>query len=145
MVNKISTGLIALMLTGCSFMGIGESEFACKGGIDGVHCLSAREVYSETNNSDHVKTIKASDEDNGSIDGQQAVASGHQSVAVPSITQSIPIRTQAKVMRIWTAPWEDEAGDLHAEAYMYTEIENRKWNLGSHFNSPNVALSPLTH
>lgn len=38
----------------------------------------------------------------------------------------IPIRTPAKVMRIWIAPFED-GDDLVMAGYVYTEIEPRRW------------------
>ena len=64
-------------------------------------------------------------------------------VLIPSIEQPIPIRTQPEVMRIWVAPWEDQDGDLHADGFIYTEIERRKWNLGGRFKSPAAILYPL--
>ena len=64
-------------------------------------------------------------------------------IAIPSINQPLPIRTLPVVMRIWVAPWEDEAGDLHADGYMYTEIEERRWNLGDKYKGPKKAFAPL--
>jgi conjugal transfer pilus assembly protein TraV len=130
-----------LVLQGCSFMGIGASSYACPGGIEGVRCMSARQVYAATEHSDYVK----SNEDIQTKTDQNIapVVTKTQRVAVPSIEQPVPIRTAAKVMRIWTAPWEDQEGDLHADGFVYTEIENRKWNLGERFVSPSSNLSPL--
>lgn len=42
----------------------------------------------------------------------------------------IPIRTPAKVMRIWIAPFEDQTGDLVMPGFVYTEIEPRRWVIG---------------
>jgi conjugal transfer pilus assembly protein TraV len=135
---------IAGILQGCSFMGIGKSDFDCKGGVDGVRCLSARQVYQATESSDYVKT---KDEKEDSDNKGQLISNGRSQtsqVAVPRIDQPVPIRTQAKVMRIWMAPWEDDDGDLHADGFMYTEIESRRWNLGDRFKSPGSAISPLS-
>ena len=33
------------LLSGCSSLGLGSSEYGCPGMPDGVRCLSAREVY----------------------------------------------------------------------------------------------------
>jgi len=41
----------------------------------------------------------------------------------------LALRSPARVMRIWIAPWEDSRGDLHAPGYLYTEIEPRRWTL----------------
>ncbi len=130
-----------LVLQGCSFMGVGASSYACPGGVEGVRCMSARQVYAATEHSDYVKS---SDDNQSKTDQNIAPVVTHtQRVTVPSIEQPIPIRTAAKVMRIWTAPWEDQEGDLHADGFVYTEIENRKWNLGERFVSPSSTLTPL--
>lgn len=141
----IKIALIAAILQGCSSLGIGKSDFSCPGGIDGVRCLSARQVYEATESSDYVKTRAEENQTGANKQSVPVVARvGSAQVAVPRIGQPVPIRTQAKVMRIWIAPWEDNDGDLHANGYIYTEIERRKWNLGQPFNSPGTALSPLS-
>jgi len=130
------------VLPGCSWMGVGHSDFSsCPGGAnDGVSCYSAREIYKMTDRADSIK---------GDKDGV-AMATGGQTpdvrqdaVAVPSIGQPLPIRTQPVVMRIWVAPWEDDAGDLHADGYIYTEIEDRRWNLGGRYKGPQKSFTPL--
>ena len=136
-----------LVLNGCSYMGIGQGDFSCPGGIDGVRCMSARQVYQATESSDYVKTASENDKSGASkpvgvLDHSNS--SMKSQVAIPSIEQPVPIRTQAKVMRIWMAPWEDDDGDLHADGYLYTEIESRRWNLGERFRSPGTAISPLS-
>ncbi|WP_413694395.1 TraV family lipoprotein [Psychromonas sp. KJ10-2] len=32
-------------------------------------------------------------------------------------------------MRIWIAPWTDKSDDLYLSSLIYTDIENRKWNI----------------
>ncbi len=144
--KSIFLASFAALLNGCSYLGIGQGDFSCPGGVDGVRCMSARQVYQATESSDYVKTKS---ESNKAENGKTAIVTGQfkngtSQVAVPSIEQPIPIRTQAKVMRIWMAPWEDDDGDLHADGYLYTEIESRRWNLGDHFRSPGTAISPLS-
>jgi len=146
--NHIKLGLLAatiLALSGCSYLGIGQGDFSCPGGIDGVRCMSARQVYQATESSDYVKVAGDKDKQGESNIANQTPVNHpmNSQVAVPSIEQPVPIRTQAKVMRIWMAPWEDDDGDLHADGYLYTEIESRKWNLGERFRSPGTAISPL--
>lgn len=41
-----------------------------------------------------------------------------------------PIRTPAKVMRIYIAPWVGKDGDLTMPTYVFTEIEPRRWTIG---------------
>lgn len=126
-------------------MGIGKGNYSCPGGIEGVRCLSARQVYQATESSDYVKTISEEDKKGaGKSTPMSSVQPNGSQVAVPRIEQPVPIRTQAKVMRIWMASWEDDDGDLHADGYLYTEIESRRWNLGERFKAPSTAISPLS-
>lgn len=149
-IRVLAMMLIALGTPGCSWLGIGQSNYTCPGGVDGVRCLSARQVYQATESSDYVKPANTGSDDEKStttatIGTAVAVFPERSSqVAVPSIEQPVPIRTQAKIMRIWMAPWEDDDGDLHADGYLYTEIESRRWNLGERFKSPGGAISPLS-
>ena len=45
------------LLSGCSSLGLGSSEYGCPGMPDGVRCLSAREVYELTSNGAAPKRI----------------------------------------------------------------------------------------
>lgn len=58
---KLTTIAIAGILQGCSFMGIGKGDFSCPGGVDGVRCMSAQQVYQATESSDYVKTVSEDD------------------------------------------------------------------------------------
>ena len=62
------------------------------------------------------------------IKGTRVVA--RESVRPPA-AGAVPLRSPARVMRIWIAPWEDSRGDLHAPGYLYTEIDPRRWTLGA--------------
>jgi len=43
----------------------------------------------------------------------------------------VPIRTPARVMRIWVSSWEDtNSGALIVPGLIYTEIEPRRWVIG---------------
>jgi conjugal transfer pilus assembly protein TraV len=126
----------ALSLSGCADMlNIGSAEYSCPGLPTGVRCLSARDVYAETNSRDHVdgrggaepkkSTTEAPATD---LAATSVTASAPASPAIPTV-KTVPIRTAAKVMRIWVAPWEDEVGFFHGSEYVFAEIEGRKWAL----------------
>ncbi len=141
-IQTLSVLLLGGLISGCAALGVGKSEYSCPGGAEGVHCMSARQVYQATHSSDEVKPTsgsKAQDDENNT----KIIVERTSRIAVPRIHQPLPIRTQASVMRIWMAPWEDDDGDLHADGFLYTEIEGRKWNLGERFVSPAETLSPL--
>ncbi len=41
----------------------------------------------------------------------------------------VPVRTPARILRIWVASYEDEKGDLHAPGLIYVEVEPRRWTV----------------
>lgn len=138
--------LSGLLVSSCSYLDIGESEYACPGRKNGVTCASTREIYDRTHN-DQVpigvpievaqrseNTLKKeNDLTKGSKPNRDALKEERNTQVVENYISpnlplgEIPIRTPAKVMRIWLAPWEDEEGDLNISGYIYTEIEPRKW------------------
>jgi len=50
-------------------------------------------------------------------------------------------RLPAQVLRMWVAPWTDEAGDLHMPGYVYTEIKARRWTVGGAAQLPEKPTS----
>ena len=78
-----------------------------------------------TGNSDRALS-EASSNDAEAVKGTRVVSTG--SVRPPA-AGAVPLRSPARVMRIWIAPWEDSRGDLHAPGYLYTEIDPRRWTL----------------
>lgn len=41
-------------------------------------------------------------------------------------------REEAKIMRIFISPWEDQQGDLHMSGYIFSEIAPRQWAVAKH-------------
>lgn len=148
--------LLATQLGGCSFLQIGESEYSCKGMPDGVTCMSARDVYQMTENENYREGIDRQaavkqaieDGDNEKADELQApvlpdVLAGERYVIPRPAKDPVPIRTQATVMRVWVAPWESETGDLNVPGFIYTEIEPRRWEIGTPAPKPQATIRPL--
>ncbi len=72
------TLLIALSsLTGCSTLGLGESDYSCKGRPNTPTCMSARDVYQATNYKDSIadyseeSTESQSDDDLSDLDDDE--------------------------------------------------------------------------
>ena len=113
--------VLALALGGCAgtLTGMdGESKFSCKA-PDGVTCSSLSGVYANAGLRKDAKgdpTVRpaAKESPDGTITGQVA-SSGD------------PLRTQARVLRIWIAPWEDTEGDLHDQSYIYVVANAGRW------------------
>ncbi len=160
MISRVlAISFIAVACSGCSIFAIGEEEYACKGYPERKNCLSAREIYQLTNYKDSLdevalteqQTEYAYDDDDDDEEWDEepeasdavverpvepvrqapSASAAQPAATVPRIEGgSLPIRTTAKVMRIWVAPWEDKGGIFHAPGLVYKEIEQRRWALG---------------
>jgi conjugal transfer pilus assembly protein TraV len=144
-------GLSAAMLSGCgSMMNIGESEFSCPGNVEnGYKCMNVRDLYKATDGPSSsigkkLPTPGADSAQNGLVKKLQPAEVnpvGHE--PTPWMDKPLPIRSQAKVMRVWVAPYEDEVGDLNAPGLVYTEIESRRWNVGEGLVRRPTRLAPI--
>lgn len=155
------------LLTGCaSSFGIGNSEYGCSGYPEGVQCMSAKDMYQLTEQPGSVtadKAIeyqrkigkmppdsKASDSNHGSEAEEHGgarssgVAQGHILSQSPINDGAVPIRTRSEIMRIWVAPWESADGDLHISGLVFTELEQRRWNIGVSYEKGPVEIKPLS-
>ena len=159
-VHSVSAAGALLLTTGCSSMlNVGSPDYACPGMPSGVQCMSARDVYTATNNGNVPLPMQRAGQEVGA---KKATAAGAAADSVaPGGTQPtpndvvstyvaprlpdqpIPIRTPAQVMRIWVAPWEGTNGDLNTTGYIYTEIEPRRWVIGDAVQESAPTLRPL--
>jgi conjugal transfer pilus assembly protein TraV len=138
---------LCLGMTGCTVFDAvsGSNEFGCAGMPEGVQCMSAREVYQATEHTDTVTGSRQSKDKPPTAPGgagTTVVASPRPAPAL-AVSNPLPIRTQAQVMRVWIAPWEDGTGNLHSTSFIFTEIEPRRWQLGMAATEPEVTLRPL--
>lgn len=147
-------GVLALLTTGCTNMlNVGASDYGCKGMPNGVTCMSAKDVYSATENDDFKSQLAQEQDDAKEEKGAQPgngtrvlYAEGSDNAPMPIRARNpLPIRTQAVVMRIAVDPWEDENGDLWVPGYVYTEVEARRWEIGSRQNNVKATLRPLAN
>ena len=153
----IATTLLAsALISGCSStMNIGEDSFSCPGNVDtGFKCMGVRDLYKATEGpSDSFgKAAAGKDQQKNADDKEREDAKKHVMLTdaknngfdpTPWMDKPLPVRSQAKVMRIWVAPYEDESGDLNAPGLAYTEIEGRKWNVGEGMVKRPVRMSAL--
>lgn len=54
-----------------------------------------------------------------------------------------PVYTQAKVMRVWFAPWEDGENMLHDQSYVYMTVQKGRWDI-EHISKEMAADSRLS-
>jgi conjugal transfer pilus assembly protein TraV len=163
--SALAVILSATFLTGCAnSLTVGSSEYGCSGLPEGVSCMSAREVYNLTEQPGPVRADPNSiSEDGGAADraakaallerrgtrdqGGSARFSNTDNpdvlAASPVNNDPVPIRTRAKVMRVWVAPWESTNGDLNVSGLVFTELEERRWNIGTQQDIDAPRLTPL--
>jgi len=61
----------------------------------------------------------------------QAIPTQAAYIAPAPAPQTDPVRAPAQVMRIVVSAWEDDTGSLHMPSTIFTEIEPRRWKVGS--------------
>lgn len=159
MIKSILTAVACVSMTGCSILAVGESEYACKGyDTKGVTCMSAREVYHATENASSISNSDFHKEDHedheSGRDAQRQPSRSHEP-GQPTTQQHraagqyiqhrgpTPIRTPARVMRVWVDTYEDKQGDLHSPGLVYTEVESRRWNIGNQPLKRSEKITPL--
>lgn len=138
---KFTFLLLVPILTACSSNPFASDNFACKNAYGGgIRCVSAKGVYAMTNNSDNVSYSKSDiseinvdkDKTDNSSNSKTAEVEPNPSTTtyiLPEADKPVPVRTNAKVIRVKVFPYEDQNGDFHAGDYIFSEVEQRKWSL----------------
>lgn len=145
--------LAALPLAGCMNMsGLdGETRYACAA-PNGVACDSVSGTYANalrhnlpSQRSDAAATgaapagtVASADPSVGGTasDAESApprptlmgVASGAGDTA-GAARDGRALRSPARILRLWTKPWEDADGDLWDQGYVYVQIDSGRWQL----------------
>lgn len=138
-------GLLALL--GCASIGGvgGTAEFGCKAPV-GVTCDSLSGTYYNAlrkNLPSQQKSAIAAPETStglpmGALTGKYVAPAGHSAKHAAFVNTSVttlgatreanaPLRSAARVLRIWIKPWEDYEGDLHSQCYVYVPIDTGHW------------------
>jgi len=143
-IERVALSAVMLLAAGCATVTGGESEFSCPGMPNHPLCMSATQVYETTNASETVQSRSPAHAPLTKTDAVRMItAERTASAPLPDPREPLPIRTPARVMRIWIAPWEDAAGDLNAVGYIYTEITPRRWAIGVRAPEQAAVITPL--
>lgn len=132
-------GLTALVLSGCSSLGVGDSEFLCNKSHAGMPCDSVEEVYRRTNGNNW----RASSQSKAKGDADIAPPRPASVVPVNTTAWPTPVLEPAQVLRVWIAPWVDDKQALHWPSYVFTEVTPRKWSFGNADFRGTRQLTPL--
>lgn len=136
--------LLACMLGGCmSMSGLsGSSSYACKA-PDGVTCDSVSGTYAnavQNNLPSQRRTAganpgtpqapRATEGIAGAATAGAAGAAASRIAVSPSSPPSptaMPLRSSARILRLWFKPWEDADRDLHDQGYVYVRVDDGQW------------------
>ncbi len=116
-------GLAAL--AGCgSFSGLDAStQFACKA-PDGILCESMSGIYANA----VAQNLPGQRGHRDPANNPPVAVAASAPAALPrALSSGAPIRSPARVLRIWIAPWEDSDGDLHDQSYVYLTVDTGRW------------------
>lgn len=113
--------VVTLLVSGCAaFNPAGSSDFACPGMPKGFSCKNPREVYKLTENE------KVKGKGKGDIPTYLFATEPRNK----SDINPVPVLEQAKVMRVWIAPWIDRNNDQHWPGLVFTVIQQKQWHFG---------------
>ena len=126
--RTLAAATAVLTLAGCA----SGPKYAC-GTPEGVTCLPVSAVYASSSGATPALVDAASGEEVPTEGGTEAVANRSRAEAARPVVATVqpgePILTAPRVLRLWIAPWEDAAGDLHDETFLYLRIDDGRWTL----------------
>jgi conjugal transfer pilus assembly protein TraV len=146
--KKITAPLLFLAVSGLTGCTVGQSDFNCSAGDENALCGSSRTIYHATDGdlqeNETITFIEDGETRQVSLNELKKIKGGAVSEKKTSVSESshnaVPfsfsydgnvLRKDVEVMRIWIAPWVDKSDDLHLSTLFYTDIEKRKWEVGS--------------
>ena len=144
----------AVALGGCANMSglSGSSDYACKA-PEGVTCDSVSGTYAnaiQDNLPSQRLRSAAPESTNGSAalpaPGTRALPPGpaSASTAFGSLGPlSTPLRSSARILRLWFKPWEDADRDLYDQGYVYVQIDSGQWLIEHAQRQIREAYAPL--
>jgi len=113
----------------------GDSKYACKA-PDGVACDSVSGTYANALHNNlpsqqarrSARHQKEGAEESSSPTVERPISSTTANASGMAATPS-PLRTQARILRLWIKPWEDADGDLYDQGYVYVQVDNGQWQI----------------
>lgn len=130
--NFAVLAVAAALASGCTTMaGMGgTSEYSCKA-PEGVKCDSVSGTYynSVENNLPSQRHGSRTLQEQTATRPEPLARARSIAAAAPSAAAyaSMPLRSPARVLRLWVKPWEDADGDLMDQLYVYVPVDNGRW------------------
>ncbi len=118
--RAILPALALSLLAGCA----GSPKYAC-GVPEGVGCRPVGEIY-EASVAGVLPGKRNAPSHEATEDGRRAADTS----VIATIQPGDPLLTRPRHIRVWIDRWEDQAGDLHDETYLYLRLDNGAWRIG---------------
>jgi len=132
------------LLCGCeSLSGLGGgSRYACQA-PEGVACQSVSGTYANV-----AATGRAASAPEPAPATPAATRAALARTAAPAVAPApqaatSPLRSAARVLRLWIKPWEDLDGDLFDQGYVYVQVDSGLWLLDHLQRSIRESYAPL--
>lgn len=135
--------VMGAVLTGCA----SGPQYSCPAPEHGV-CKSISGVYKDRGG----QTTAAASTGTGAgattpaADGATATQVAPRGFPIP-LKSGEPLRREARVIRLWVAPWVDpKSGDYYDQSYLYTEVDRGEWLIKERLRAlqPGFASQPPT-
>ena len=144
---RIAPGAVAMLalLSGCADMsGLGGNDhFACKA-PPGVQCNSVSGNYANAlqNNLPFQRAEQAPR--TASVTAPQGrPVTQRLTVSSSDRPVTMPLRSPARVQRLWVKAWEDQDHDLVDQSYVYIQVEEGRWLVEHAQAATRDAFAPL--
>ena len=137
---------VGAMLAGCtSISGLtGSSSYACKA-PDGVTCDSVSGTYANAvqNNLPSQRSRTVAPPVAAAAAGSASARSAEPRQMAMSSVSPTPLRSSARILRLWFKSWEDADRDLYDQGYVYVQIDNGQWLVDHAQRQIRDAYAPL--
>ena len=140
----------AVAFGGCANMSglSGSSDYACKA-PEGITCDSVSGTYANAIQDNlpsqrprSAALMSASGSAALPAPGTLALPSGPASASTTS-GSPMPLRSSARILRLWFKPWEDADRDLYDQGYVYVQIDSGQWLIEHAQRQIREAYAPL--
>jgi conjugal transfer pilus assembly protein TraV len=127
----------------------GSTDYACKA-PDGVTCDSVSGTYANAvqNNLPSQRLKRRAASKVGVVSGEAVDANtlttngAFTHLAAPAALTT-PLRSSARILRLWFKPWEDADHDLYDQGYVYVQIDAGQWLIDHAQREIRNAYAPL--
>ena len=136
--------IAVVILSGCmSISGYdAKSSFACKA-PDGILCESRSGIYANAMANNLPGQRVNRHQKNTDVATPLNEQSRKNGLRIEALDSGMPIRSQPRILRVWFAPWEDRAGDLHDQSHVYLTVDHGRWLIEHNHRRIQNAYQPI--